>query len=57
MGVFYASEAAGNMIPKWAWVSWMVVIVVAILVSILWVLNLWIDWCRERSHRAQKKIK
>jgi hypothetical protein len=54
--IVYASGAAGNMIPKWAWVSWMFVIVAAILVSILWVLillNLWIDWFRERSHRAQ----
>lgn len=57
MGVFYASGAADNMIPRWAWVSWMVVIVAAILVSILWVLNLWIDWFRERSRRAQKKVK
>jgi hypothetical protein len=57
MGVFYASGAAGNMIPIWAWVSWMVVIVAAILVSILWVLNLWIDWFKERSRRAQKKVK
>jgi hypothetical protein len=49
--IVYASGAAGNMIPKWAWVSWMFVIVAAILVSILWVLillNLWIDWFREK---------
>jgi hypothetical protein len=32
--IVYASGAAGNMIPKWAWVSWMFVIVAAILVSI-----------------------
>jgi hypothetical protein len=57
MGMFYASGAADNMIPRWAWVSWMVVIVSAVLVSILWVLNLWIDWFRERSRRAQKKVK
>jgi hypothetical protein len=53
--IVYASGAAGNMIPKWAWVSWMFVIVAAILVSILWVLillNLWIDWFRERSRRG-----
>ena len=55
MGVFYASGAARNIIPKWAWVSWMVVIVAAILVSILWGLNLWIDWFKERSRRVQKK--
>jgi Mn2+/Fe2+ NRAMP family transporter len=32
--IVYASGAARNMIPKWAWVSWMFVIVAAILVSI-----------------------
>ena len=35
----------------------MFVIVAAILVSILWVLillNLWIDWFRERGRRAQR---
>jgi hypothetical protein len=55
--IIYASGAAENMIPKWAWVSWMFVIVVAILVSILWVLillNLWIDWFRERSRKVQR---
>ena len=57
MGVFYASGAANNMIPRWAWISWMVVIVSAVLISILWVLNLWKEWYRERSHRAQKKVK
>ncbi|KAK7849577.1 tlc domain-containing protein [Quercus suber] len=48
---------ANNLIPRWAWISWMVVIVVAVMISILWVSNLWIFWFRQRSHRAQKKVK
>ncbi|GAV90434.1 adh_short domain-containing protein, partial [Cephalotus follicularis] len=47
MGVFYLSGGADNLIPMWAWVSWMVVIVSAILVSILWVSNNWLNWHRE----------
>lgn len=54
MGVFYVSGEADAVIPKWAWISWMVVIGTAILVSISWVLNHWVDWHRERSHKAQK---
>lgn len=57
IGMFYASGGANNLIPRWAWISWMVVIVVAVMISILWVSNLWIFWFRQRSHRAQKKVK
>lgn len=57
MGVFYASGGANNLIQRWAWISWMVVIVVAVMISILWVSNLWIFWFRQRSHRTQKKVK
>lgn len=56
MGVFYLNGGAHGLIPAWAWISWMVVIGSAILVSILWVSNLWAEWIRERSHRAQKKV-
>ncbi|XP_008222043.1 PREDICTED: uncharacterized protein LOC103321970 [Prunus mume] len=52
LGLFYASGAAEPKIPRWAWVSWMVVILIAIGLSILWVLNLWIDWHR---NKVQKK--
>lgn len=55
MGVFYVSRPADFLVPGWAWISWMIVIGTAILVSILWVSNHWIDWCRERSYGAQKK--
>ena len=55
MGIFFLSGTANNVIPSWAWVSWMVVITTAIFVSISWVLNHWIEWFRERS-RVQKKV-
>ncbi|KAL3501054.1 hypothetical protein ACH5RR_035503 [Cinchona calisaya] len=55
MGAVFASGAAdGGLIPKWAWISWMIVIVVAIWVSILWVLNLWIDLSRRRANLFKK---
>lgn len=56
MVMFHLSEEA-SLVPGWAWISWMVVIVTGILVSILWVSNHWIEWLRERSHLAQKKIR
>lgn len=48
MMVFYLNGGYG-VIPLWAWVSWMVVIVCAILVSVLWISNLWINFFKERS--------
>ncbi|PSS28783.1 TLC domain-containing protein [Actinidia chinensis var. chinensis] len=53
MGFFYLSGVNG--IPQWAWVSWMGVIVSAILLSILWVLNLWMGLWRERSKKRKMK--
>ncbi|XVE74827.1 hypothetical protein DITRI_Ditri12bG0049600 [Diplodiscus trichospermus] len=56
MGVFYLSGLAENLIPGWAWASWMVVIVTAILVSIVWVFDHWVDWCKGRNYKAMKKV-
>ncbi|KAF2286532.1 hypothetical protein GH714_017543 [Hevea brasiliensis] len=55
MGVFYLRKEGDDLVPGWAWISWMVVTVTAILVSILWVSKHWIDWLRKRS-LAQKKL-
>lgn len=56
MGIFYASGGAEGVIPKWAWVSWLVVVSIAIGVSILWVSNLWVEFFRERRRgRLEKK--
>ncbi|KAG4206028.1 hypothetical protein ERO13_A04G138600v2 [Gossypium hirsutum] len=51
MGVFYINQMAGDSIPVWAWVSWMIVIVTAILISIVWVFDHWIDWFKRRKAR------
>ncbi|KAK9272513.1 hypothetical protein L1049_002886 [Liquidambar formosana] len=55
MVVFYMSGVAENVIPRWVWVSWIVVVVMAISVSILWISNLWVEFYRERSEKLEKK--
>ncbi|CAK9138547.1 unnamed protein product [Ilex paraguariensis] len=57
MFVFYLSGAADEVIPKWIWVSWIIVVGMAISVSILWVSNLWVDLYRERKRKLGKKIR
>ncbi|GAB4847942.1 hypothetical protein Ancab_027002 [Ancistrocladus abbreviatus] len=56
MGVFYLSGAADSAIPRWVWASWMVVVVVAISVSILWISNLWIELFQEGSGIIERKM-
>lgn len=55
--VFLWSGGGEGVIPKWVWVSWMVVIVSAIWLSMLWVLNLWIEYFRGRRKKEQMKMK
>lgn len=55
MGVFYLSGKADHVIPRWISVSWIVVVVGAISVSILWIANLWIDLYREKKQVIKKK--
>lgn len=55
MGLAFASGKADGVISRPMWISWMVVIVSAILVSILWISNLWIDFFRERLRKELKK--
>lgn len=55
MGFFYLSGEADGVIPKWVWVSWMIVVVMAISVSILWISNLWVELYRERKSKLEKK--
>ncbi|EXC31368.1 hypothetical protein L484_017649 [Morus notabilis] len=56
MAAFYLSGAADAVIPRWVWVSWIVVVLTAISVSILWITNLWIELYRERIGKLVKKI-
>lgn len=49
MLVFYVNGKADHVIPTWVWVSWIVVVVSAISVSVLWIWNLWVQLYRERK--------
>lgn len=54
---FYVSGGADDVIPRWVWVSWTVVIVVAVSVSVLWIRNLWVLFFKEkRNSKIAKKI-
>ncbi|GMN42681.1 hypothetical protein TIFTF001_011908 [Ficus carica] len=55
MAAFYLSGAADTVIPRWVWVSWIVVVFTAISVSILWITNLWVELYRERTGKLEKK--
>lgn len=57
MLVFYMSGVADNVVPKWAWISWIFVVFTAISVSILWVVNRWIEYFRERTQKIEKKVR
>ncbi|KAJ8768177.1 hypothetical protein K2173_021117 [Erythroxylum novogranatense] len=56
MGSSYISGVAEGVIPKWVWVSWLIVVTLAISVSILWVSNLWAQLYREKSAKLAKKL-
>ncbi|PRQ54176.1 putative TRAM/LAG1/CLN8 domain-containing protein [Rosa chinensis] len=56
MCAFYASGAAEGLIPRWVWVSWIVVVMSAISVSIMWISNLWVELYRDRSGKLEKKV-
>lgn len=57
MFAFYVTGAADSVIPKWVWISWLVVVVAAISVSILWIVNLWVVFFREKSEKGEKKVR
>ncbi|XP_031108166.1 TLC domain-containing protein At5g14285 [Ipomoea triloba] len=55
MFVSFLSGAADTVIPRWMWISWIVVILTAISVSILWVFNLWVDLYRQKTLKSGDK--
>lgn len=57
MVVFYSGGGAEGAIATWVWVSWVVVVSMAIAGSIVWVSNLWIEVQRERSRKVEQKIR
>jgi hypothetical protein len=52
---FYAAGAGEGAVPAWAWVSWTVVIGSGIVLSMLWVGNLWFAYFRERKESSRSK--
>jgi len=57
MIVFYVSGGARGLVPVWAWASWVLVVVMAIGVSIMWISNLWVQFFRERRGKLEEKIR
>ncbi|KAJ8491959.1 hypothetical protein OPV22_013680 [Ensete ventricosum] len=49
MSTFYLSGKASNVIPIWVSASWIIVVGGAILVSIMWISNLWLELFREEN--------
>jgi hypothetical protein len=54
LGLIFLSGAAKGLIPIWGLISWMVVIVTAIGISIMWVLNQWIGLYNRRANELKK---
>lgn len=53
---FYATSNGGSAaVPAWAWASWTVVIGSGILLSVLWVGNLWVAYFRERKESSKEQ--
>ncbi|CAL0323023.1 unnamed protein product [Lupinus luteus] len=57
MVVFYAGGGADGLVPRWVWISWVVVVVMAIGVSIMWISNLWLELYRKRTRKLEDKIR
>ncbi|KAK4781510.1 hypothetical protein SAY86_015612 [Trapa natans] len=55
MGRFYISGEADGHIPMWVWLSWILVVVTAIFVSVLWIANLWTEFYREKKGKLGDK--
>lgn len=56
MFMFYLGGAADHVIPRWIWISWILVVGMAISVSILWITNNWVELYRERTRKFDKKL-
>ncbi|KAL0924499.1 hypothetical protein M5K25_005332 [Dendrobium thyrsiflorum] len=52
MSIYYLSGESDGVIPRWVSVSWIVVVGGAILVSILWISNLWVELVREMKKKG-----
>ncbi|KAK7265093.1 hypothetical protein RJT34_32709 [Clitoria ternatea] len=57
MVAFYARGGARGLVPVWVWVSWVLVVVMAIGVSIMWISNLWVQLYKERTRKLEEKLR
>lgn len=57
MFAFYLKGGARGVIPAWVWGSWIVVVVTAISVSVLWVYNLWVEFFKDTRREMGRKKK
>ncbi|CAA6668112.1 unnamed protein product [Spirodela intermedia] len=55
MSIFYLSGKARNVMSWWISLSWILVVGTAISVSILWVVDHWLELFRERTTKEEKK--
>lgn len=56
LGFVYASGGVYGVIPSWAWGSWMLITVCGIAASLLWVLNHWIVFYKEKNCEKVKLV-
>ncbi|GJN13453.1 hypothetical protein PR202_gb00160 [Eleusine coracana subsp. coracana] len=52
---YFSSSGGGGALPAWAWVSWTVVIGAGILLSVMWVGNLWVAYFRKNMLLQKNK--
>uniref|UniRef100_A0A1D1Y2Q4 Transmembrane protein 136 n=1 Tax=Anthurium amnicola TaxID=1678845 RepID=A0A1D1Y2Q4_9ARAE len=53
MSIFYISGKASSVIPLWVSLSWIIVVGGAISVSILWILNHWLELFRDEEKKKR----
>ncbi|WOL04153.1 TLC domain-containing protein [Canna indica] len=56
MSAYYLSGKASNVIPLWVSAAWIVVVGGAILVSIMWISNLWLEFFRKKEIGEKKDM-
>lgn len=56
-GIENNNNNSNNNVPRWVWMSWVVVVMTAIAVSWLWISNLWIELYRERKNKLDAKLR
>ncbi|MQL75120.1 hypothetical protein Taro_007484 [Colocasia esculenta] len=53
MSIFYITGKASDVIPLWVSLSWIIVVGAAISVSILWIMNHWLEFFRDDDKKKR----